>query len=176
MLINHLLLILKELQEDKNAKTELTDDYYNYLLSSLEKENQELTKTLIHYLTLLNKTFREQERGIYQSSHEDVVLALELVQDLIKPKSILTKKEQTQLEELEQIYLTETFTRKEVQELLNVSKSQTHRLLMKLENLNLIHKELAPKNQSHIYRFGTQNIELRDLFSDNENIEFSDIR
>ena len=176
MLIKHLLIILEELQEGNHSPTQITDGYYNYLLSSLEKEPQELTKTLIHYLTLINKTFREQERGIYQSSHEDVVLALELVQDLIKPASILTNKEQNQLEVLEQEYLTETFTRKQAQQILKLSKTQTHRLLTKLENLNLIYKELAPKNQSHIYRFGTQDIELRDLFSDNENIEFTEIR
>lgn len=176
MLIKHLLIILQEIQENKSLKTEIEDEYYKNLVNSLPQEKESLTKTLIHYLTLLNKTFREQERGIYQSSHEDVVLALELVQDLIKPASILTNKEQNQLEVLEQEYLTETFTRKQAQQILKLSKTQTHRLLTKLENLNLIYKELAPKNQSHIYRFGTQDIELRDLFSDNENIEFTEIR
>jgi DNA-binding MarR family transcriptional regulator len=176
MLVKHLLIILQELQEEKGQKTQITDDYYNYLLSSLAKEPQELTKSLIHYLTLLNKSFREKENQVYQSTHEDVHLALELVQDVIKPQSILTQKEQSQLEELEQKYLTGNFTRKEVQGLLNLSKSQTHRLLTKLENLNLLQKQSSYKNQGYVYNLGSQTIDIQDLFSDNENIEFSDIR
>lgn len=176
ILIKHLLIILQEIQENKALKTQIEDEYYNNLLNSLPKEQEELTKRLIHYITLLNKTFREQEKGIYQSTHEDVHLALELIQELIKPKSMLTHKEQTQLEELAQSNLTETFTRKQAQQILSLSKSQTHRLLIKLENLNLLQKESSHKNTGYHYSLGIQDIEIEELFSDNQHIEFTDIR
>lgn len=176
LLIKHLLFIIRELQEPKESPTAITDNYYNHLLKSLPKEQEALTRELIHYLTLLNKTYREQVNGIYQSSHEDVLIALELIQDLLQPQNILSQKEQEQLEELSQAYLGERFTRKQAQEVLKQSKSQTHRLLNRLEKLELIRREPSNKNRGYSYSFGVQHPDIEELFSDNENIEFTDIR
>ncbi|TWP30211.1 hypothetical protein ETU08_06535 [Apibacter muscae] len=168
-------MILKELQENKDYQTKIADNYYNHLLESLNPDQEQLSRRLIHHITLLNKTFREKHNQEYQSTHEDIILALELVQDLIKPQSKLTPKEQSRVEELEQHYLSQGFTRQEVQKTLQISKSQTHRFLTKLEQLNLIQKESAPKNQTHRYSFGIDNPDIAELFSDNQNIEFTDI-
>jgi len=124
------------------------------VLESHRKQLQKLLEMLTHTHTVLNKTYRQKDdRGIYQSTREDYINALAM----LKPLAELYKSHRSELEKditalIRGFYKPgELFTRRQLGEALNYSKTHTTRIIKLLEERGSVVKAGGFKNKGYQY-------------------------
>lgn len=124
------------------------------VLENHRKQLQKLLEMLTHAHTVLNSIYRlKDERGIYQGTREDYVNAL----SMLKPLAKLYKSHRSELEKditalIRGFYKPgELFTRRELGEVLNYSKTHTTRIIKLLEERGSIVKAGGFKNKGYQY-------------------------
>lgn len=125
------------------------------LLPYHKKTLEKLLKLLIHAITILNITYRMKDKnGIFQSTKEDYINALELMKDL----SQLYHEKRTNFDK-ELISLlsgkykpTDIFTRKDLEKLFGYSKSNIKNIARYLENRQIIRKINNNRHRGYKYQ------------------------
>lgn len=122
------------------------------VLEGHRKQLNELLEMLTHAHTVLNITYRQKDKsGIYMSTREDYVNAL----SMLKPLAQLYKSHRNKIENdiialIKQFCRPgELFTRRELGEVLNYSKTHTTRIIKLLEERGLIVRAGGFKNTGY---------------------------
>mgnify|MGYP001247405910 CR=1 FL=1 len=142
--------------------------YKNILRNCKQKEIvEQLYQSITYIQTAMNRINRVLEKDAYITTREDVIVSLNIIYNLLeenkKDKANTEKKEA--IKELLQEEKKETnkdlITRKELQKLLRLSKTQTHRIVekyIKEEVLQLV----EIKGRIHYYKFTKPNETTND--------------
>lgn len=145
--------------------TQKTKNPYMRLIRN-HVEDQEtlfLFQQLSHSLTLLHQVNRyKNKHGEYLTEKEDVLASLYLLQHRLNKNLMITKSEQELYHFLKKRHKG-PFTRKQVQDALDQSKSHTHRQLEKLLYTGKIERIGGYKNRGYVYALKKANMnEIRN--------------
>lgn len=121
---------------------ETINPFYKIELTQYPTEYQHYYKLLSHYFTLIYKTNRPMEKAKYITSREDITASLNLL-EITTLKKYRTQEKQA--EELWKILKKNTkenqiLSSRNIREIVNYSKSQTHRFIVILLEMNMIEK------------------------------------
>jgi predicted transcriptional regulator len=186
-LIIEFCLIIRELFPEEIVTTNPHENYQKLLLELGEKQRN-LTELLSHHLAKLYQNHRIQRKGkLIEIAEEDLLVALKIIEKLEikedeKEKKELNKNDRNNYSKLLK-HKEKLLTSKEIQTIVEQSKTQTNRLLNLLLEKKLIER-YGFKNKGFYYKL----IEIRSLetkekplnleeeilqeFSDNQRIEF----
>ena len=142
--------------------------YKNILRNCKQKEIvEQLYQSITYIQTAMNRINRVIEKDTYITTREDVIVSLNIIYNLLEEK----KKDEENIQEktfkahIEKQKETQTnkdlITRKELQKLLRLSKTQTHRIVekyIKEEVLQLV----EIKGRIHYYKFTKPNETTND--------------
>ena len=109
-------------------------------------------KLFTHYFTLLNYRNRKQQNGMYITQKEDIEASLKLLSIIKLPRNIYIKNTRGRYKYLQKITGGRPVSRKEVEELLSLSKTTTNTYLnqwLKQKKITLSGK----KNKGYLYSF-----------------------
>lgn len=113
-----------------------------------------LFEMLVHSITLINKLYRLQNKnGDYISQREDYATALMLISPLFTVKTIdLPESIRKYYQQLTtEIGMSKSFTWKDIQRIINRSKTRCHNIINNLIELKLIKQ--TGKGYRHIYQY-----------------------
>jgi hypothetical protein len=121
---------------------ETINPFYKIELNQYPTEYQHYYKLLTHYFTLIYKTQRPMEKAKYISSREDIVASLQLL-EIVTLKKYRTQ--ETQAQELWEVLKKNTrenqvLSSRNIREIIHYSKSQTHRFILILLEMNKLEK------------------------------------
>ena len=136
--LKELVLILSKIYPTE----ETINPFYKIELNQYPTEYQHYYKLLTHYFTLIYKTQRPMEKAKYITSREDIVASLQLL-EIVTLKKYRTQ--QTQAQELCEVLKKNTkenqiLTSRNIREIINYSKTQTHRFIVILLEMNKLEK------------------------------------
>jgi hypothetical protein len=187
--LKNLVLILSKIY----PTAETINPFYKIELSQYPTEYQYYYRLLTHYLTLIYKNQRPMEKAKYITSREDIVASLQLL-EIVTLKKYRTQ--ETQAQELWEILKNNTkenqiLTSRNIREIANYSKSQTHRFIVILLAMNKLEKvSTHHKSIGHLFKIVASEEEKPmvenqspktkketifdgfDDFNDNQNIEY----
>ena len=136
--LKNLVLILSKIYPTE----ETINPFYKIELKQYPTEYQHYYRLLTHYFTLIYKTQRPMDKAKYITSREDIVASLHMLE------IVTLKKYRTQEIQAEQLYEVlkkntkenQVLTSRNIREIVNYSKSQTHRFIVILLEMNKLEK------------------------------------
>ena len=136
--LKELVLILSKIYPTE----ETINPFYKISLNQYPTEYQHYYKLLTHYFTLIYKTGRPMEKAKYITSREDIVASLGLL-EIVTLKKYRTQ--ETQAQELHEVLKKNTkenqiLSSRNIREIINYSKTQTHRFIVILLEMNKLEK------------------------------------
>ena len=145
-----LLSLLYELQPQCRVK----HDYKEELKSRLShRKYVELLDLLIRQVTILNRVYRLEENGVYQSEQSDLVIALQLLERDIKLDTFVNPTVRLVYEQLRQkIGSDRLFTSRELSRITGYSKTGSHELLHRLLACEKIEKMGGDRRIGYYYQ------------------------
>lgn len=135
-------------------KEETINPFYKVELTSYPTEYQYFLKLLSHYFTLIYKNNRTMEKEKYVTSREDLVASLNVLEISVLSQYRSTEE---QSEELYEVLKKNTkegqiLTARNISEIINYKKSQTHRFIHILLEMNKLERLKSNKNIGYLYR------------------------
>ncbi len=136
--LKELVLVLSKIYPTQ----ETINPFYKIVLDKYPSEYQYYLKLLTHYITLINQKHRPMEKAKYITSREDIVASLQLL-EIVTLKKYRTQ--ETQAQELYEILRKNTkenqvLSSRNIREIINYSKTQTHRFILILLEMNKLEK------------------------------------
>ncbi len=136
--LKELVLILSKIYPTQ----ETINPFYKVNLNQYPTEYQHYYKLLTHYFTLIYKTQRPMEKAKYISSREDILASLQLLEIVTLKKY---RSQETQAQELYEVLKKNTkaeqiLSSRNIREIIHYSKTQTHRFILILLEMNKIEK------------------------------------
>jgi hypothetical protein len=159
-LIIEFCLIIKSLFPGEIVAVE-TNEKYHFLISQLDKKAQKLVQLLTHHLTQLYQNHRVQRaEKVIEIADEDVLTALKIIENLDlntqEKNSYLSKINRNHYLKIVEKFSDTLFNSKELQDFLNLSKTQSNNLLNLFLNQNLVQR-YGHQNKNFYYQI----IEIR---------------
>ncbi len=145
-----LLSMLYELQPQAGVKHGYKEQLQERLKS---RKYVELLDLLIRQVTLLNRTYRLKEQGVYQSERSDLVIALQLLERDIKVETMVSPALRLVYEQLRHgIGMDRVFTSREVMKLTGYGKSGVSDLLRKLAACSKLERKGGNRKIGYYYQ------------------------
>lgn len=140
-----------ELVYKRLPRNPTVNQYYD-ISQNTNHELAHYQRILTHYFTLLNHRNRTQKEGMYITKIEDIEASLHLLSIVVELPKTNLKEAQERYEYLQKGTQGKEVTRREIQQLLGLSKSQVHRLLVEWLAQNRIEQK-GDKNKRYRYVF-----------------------
>jgi hypothetical protein len=113
----------------------------------------ELGDVLIRQMTLLNRHNRIREKGAYQSEHNDLLMALRLLQGEYRYKTLLSPRLQLAYTRLKsRLGIDQLFRRTDVERITGYKKTESHRIIKLLEQCDKIEQVGGSRRSGFYYQ------------------------
>jgi hypothetical protein len=137
----------------KEIITNNEHEYYQELIETLDKSDQQIINLLIHHLTRLFQNHRIiRNKRIIEIAEEDILTALEITGNTINPEAFLSRIQRQHFVQLKIEFKTQIFTATQAQRTLLISKTNTARILELLTKQGLINRIKRKEKQAILYQ------------------------
>ena len=147
------LLRVQSLLYELQGQARVRHDYKPLLLERLSSRKYvELVDMLVRQLTLLNRSYRIKENGVYRSEKSDLVVALNLLERDVKSETLLNPSLLLCYEQLRRVIgYDRMFTSREVSRVTGYKKTSTMHILRKLVGCDKIRKVGGNRHTGYFY-------------------------